>query len=122
MDALLFSDAAEAAFYRIVGDFFGLLPFFFAYTIYRDVLNRSKDTGSLAHWSAAKHVLIAVGIVAIFAFATGQRCPVDEFGYCIYDDWKPATSQEMLTSFIRLTVLVLGGMATALYLKQRSLG
>jgi hypothetical protein len=91
-----------------------LLPALIAYWLYGIVVASEKTrpvTRLGRTWRIVKHVSVALFVVFVVAYGTGQSCPQDDDGYCVDEDWKPPTPQENLAALARLTILTLGGMA-----------
>jgi hypothetical protein len=94
-----------------------LLPGLLAYVIYgvfiADKLPLTKLAPVPRYWRIFCEV--AGGLLAAFiiAYGFGQSCPQDDDGYCLDDDWKAPGPAALLASFMRLSLLILGGMAFA---------
>jgi hypothetical protein len=59
----------------------------------------------------AKHVAIALA-VAFFIAAGAAGCSSDEDDYCS-EGWQPPTPQRSTTNFLRISIVMLGGMTLA---------
>jgi predicted secreted protein len=118
MGDLSFWSAAEDAIKEIVTSLFIFLPAFISCLFYGAYLQTS-NTITLPRKErkrkAALHLIIAICVLIVVVYGFGQRCSTDEFGDCADYDWSAPSSQDNLKNMIRLTVLVIAGMALAYF-------
>ena len=94
-----------------------LLPGLIAYGAYGAVIVWQPPLSSLPrpkrYWRLFGHILAGLFVAFIIAYGFGQSRPQDDGGFCLDDDWKRPTAAHTLAAFMRLVILILGGMAAA---------
>lgn len=110
---VIFKTAAFQIFEAAITLAPGPVAFAFYRSAIRDYAPLSQLTARQRYWRIAYQIFWGVLIAAVIAYGFGGSCSRDEDGACNDPDWVKPSSAHLMTSFVRLCILILGGMLFA---------